>query len=84
MTVMAANDGTFLTWSDVLEYLDGCYTLTLFMQRCDMFQDQRLGQAFFNSLPKKDQAILRGSLEDPFYKDDKRSVIVALEYILSH
>lgn len=39
--------------------------------RKNLRDGQRPGQAFFNALPMIEQAMLVGTLYDPFYRDDK-------------
>ncbi len=79
MTIMVANNGNGLDWNDVLDYLGD--QRRMFWVRYSA--PQRLGQAFMNSLSPRDYHVLSGSLFDPFYRDDKDSVIRALEYLLS-
>lgn len=45
---------------------------------------QRLGQAFFNSLSSSDQARLRGSYYDPFYRDRLEEVEECIMWLLEH
>ena len=44
--------------------------------------DQRLGQAFFNSLAEQHQDVLRGTNADPFYDD--RKIPEAIRVLLRH
>lgn len=43
---------------------------------------QRPGQAFFNALLPKDQSCLRGSIRDPFYKDDFSEIDEIIEWLI--
>lgn len=43
---------------------------------------QRMGQAFMNALPEEQYELLTGTLIDPFYKDDIKSVLTALDYLV--
>lgn len=43
---------------------------------------ERLGQAFFFALSDLDKRILRGSIRDPFYKNDIQSVEEAVDYLM--
>ena len=43
---------------------------------------QRIGQAFFNSLSQHDQVILRGSFYDPFYRDTPKDLVRCIEWLL--
>jgi hypothetical protein len=45
---------------------------------------QRPGQAFFNALPPFDQYMLRGSIRDPFYKEDPADIEAAIEWLMYH
>jgi hypothetical protein len=43
----------------------------------------RLGQAFFNALPEKYQSALRGTIYDPFYKNEYSEVLRAINFLTS-
>lgn len=43
---------------------------------------ERLGQAFFFALSDLDKRVLRGTIRDPFYKNDIQSVENAVDYLM--
>lgn len=47
----------------------------------DLRKGYRLGQAFFNALSTEDQAYIRGSLFDPFYRTKTVDIERALDYL---
>ena len=70
------------TQEDVWVYMELTGQLKFFRNRINS-SHLRIGQAFFNSLEEDDQELLRGTVHDPFYKDDWDSVLAALDVILS-
>mgnify|MGYP003380967001 CR=1 FL=1 len=71
-------DNTTLLFEDALQYLGEKGIRKYVTYMC---QDQRRGQAWFNALHEvyPGQAnVLRGSLADPFFKDDKAWRLVLL------
>ncbi len=73
-------NGAFVTHQDFLDYLTADQTARFMVFRQD--DHQRRGQAFFNVLSPEDQAILSGSLYDPFHGDSWDEVYRALAYLL--
>lgn len=72
-----------LTWDDCLEWINWQPGQEdRFLLRTA--HNERLGQAWFNSLRPEDAEKLRGTLADPFYRDTKEDVIVALEFLLKN
>lgn len=46
-------------------------------------EGQRLGQAFFNALSKKDQERVRGTLKDPFYVQHGPALHMTISFLLN-
>lgn len=61
-------------FNDVVTSWD-CYSFAL-------QNGERKGQAFFNSLPDEMSAKIRGTLIDPFHKNDEASILKALDYLI--
>jgi len=82
MTTTMDNEEPDLTVTDAKEYLrtEG---LKNFEERLAT-RRERLGQAWFNSLPVDDQDKLRGSLYDPFHKTKWADILKALRFLLEN
>lgn len=63
------------------DYLDGNEGSSR-TYRDKLTQGERIGQAFVNSLSRKDYGRLTGSIWDPFYKNDNESIHVAIDKLL--
>lgn len=73
-----------LTWQDCLDWINWQPgQQDRFLGRL-LGYNERIGQAWFNSLHPKDAEKLRGTMYDPFYKDEKSDVILALAYLLEN
>jgi hypothetical protein len=83
-TAIAAPFHDDVTWDDCLEWIDWrSQQQDHFLWRMHTL-NERIGQAWFNSLRPEDAQKLVGTLVDPFHKDTKEDVQRALAYLLEN
>lgn len=67
-----------------LDYLKENYGSQVKMLWSIKSDNQRLGQAFFNALSARDQAKIRTTIFDPYYKTDTECIWKAIEFLMDN
>jgi hypothetical protein len=79
-----ADDSSLLSWEDCLEWINWQPgQLARYYYRIEN-SNNRIGQAWFNSLRPEDAERLRGTYADPFYSDKEEVVKLALAFLLEN